>query len=359
MLFYILLIVTFFLFWLQKVCNKSIKNTLEEDSEEVKNKTVSSIFDNSQTHTEKISSLTDTRKPIIIETNPDHIRYIKTTNDERLEISLNVNKNDLTRTEICLKSDNDIKNEHLTIITTGENEFYKELLQDSRWISLRDSIKKRDCYTCQNCYNTIKIEHLEKLKNMHLPINQEVMDYIINSFPKLKEMFRDDDTEEEIHFDWERSSYIPRYDIYRYDIDSVNVNIVDLYSGLTTYPPILTSLDPSELLTGHIMYKDFDNNLAEHKFSTRCYYLKGNSTEGEIYISYFYGTIGSYNEKKYSAVLTLDEYSIVFPLTEILLEVHHLKYSKTGKPWDVSKSNLITLCHSCHMEAHKRPIPVE
>lgn len=34
------------------------------------------------------------------------------------------------------------------------------------------------------------------------------------------------------------------------------------------------------------------------------------------------------------------------------LEVHHLKYSKGGMPWEVPNSWLITLCAVCHKEIH-------
>ena len=34
------------------------------------------------------------------------------------------------------------------------------------------------------------------------------------------------------------------------------------------------------------------------------------------------------------------------------LNVHHLKYSKRGNPWDVDARNLVTLCERCHESAH-------
>jgi hypothetical protein len=34
------------------------------------------------------------------------------------------------------------------------------------------------------------------------------------------------------------------------------------------------------------------------------------------------------------------------------LHIHHLKYSKTGNPWDVDISKLICLCEDCHHVLH-------
>lgn len=62
-------------------------------------------------------------------------------------------------------------------------------------------------------------------------------------------------------------------------------------------------------------------------------------------------------------MLSYDEYAVVFPLYEQLkssdLEVHHLRYFSSRNPWDVEDDDLVTLCHSCHVEANKYPIPIK
>ena len=350
MIIYIIIVTLLFVLGWIIYCNVK-KNKPNNPYEKIVSESRTSILEKTQINEQKSCNI-NIKEDAIEEKNEN-------PNDEKIDNTLpegNINE-----------IDNCNERTSSAIITTGENDYYKELLQDSRWISLRDSIKRRDDYTCQDCYNTIKINHLEELKDMNLPINQEVLDYIITSFPKLKDMFRDDNTEEEEEIDFEtKSCYISRYKLYRYTIYSIfRLGVINGIEYEYPFPPILSSLDPSEVLSGYIKRKDFNNDITGQKLTTRCFYLKGNSTQGKIYITYFYGSIGQPRDKHYLAVITLDEYSIVFPLTGIFLklEVHHLKYSKTRKPWDVSKDNLITLCHSCHIEAHKeakkRPISIE
>ena len=50
-----------------------------------------------------------------------------------------------------------------TINTTGENVIYKEKLKDNRWIILSESIKKRDHYCCQRCFNILQLKSIDDL----------------------------------------------------------------------------------------------------------------------------------------------------------------------------------------------------
>ncbi len=91
--------------------------------------------------------------------------------------------------------------------------------------------------------------------------------------------------------------------------------------------------------------------------------IAGNNTNKDLYIHYNSVCLNP-KYKQRVAILTKDELVIVFPIRGIIkcveqLEVHHLKYSKTGYPWDVTLNDLQTLCHSCHIEANKQPIPIE
>lgn len=69
-----------------------------------------------------------------------------------------------------------------SVITSGENEYYKELLLDSKWIQKRDNRKRIDHYVCQNCYNTIKLDNIDEIsKYVDFP---DVADIVISAFNK-------------------------------------------------------------------------------------------------------------------------------------------------------------------------------
>lgn len=76
---------------------------------------------------------------------------------------------------------------------------------------------------------------------------------------------------------------------------------------------------------------------------------------------YLYHRI-DYENKSYCdytgrATLFFDEYAITFPLYHLKsteqLDVHHKRYAESGNPWDVDASDLITLCHKCHLLEHQ------
>ena len=99
-------------------------------------------------------------------------------------------------------------------------------------------------------------------------------------------------------------------------------------------------------------------------------YCKNGNTNDKYTLSWCF-VEGSkyYYDLKYrgQGVLTYNQYSIIFPLYDLdlkALEVHHKVYKRKGKdkvePWaeEYDDSDLETLCHNCHIEAHKQPIKI-
>ncbi len=45
--------------------------------------------------------------------------------------------------------------------------------------------------------------------------------------------------------------------------------------------------------------------------------------------------------------------------TKSTLNVHHLKYSKNGDPWDIDSKYLLTLCEHCHKKESEDRLKLE
>ena len=53
-------------------------------------------------------------------------------------------------------------------------------------------------------------------------------------------------------------------------------------------------------------------------------------------------------------ILERDNYKCIRCGTDDNLEIHHLSYIKGRNAWEYSSGDLITLCHRCHTETHKK-----
>ena len=78
-----------------------------------------------------------------------------------------------------------------SVITSGENEYYKELLWDNRWIQKRDNRKRIDHYVCQNCYNTIKLDNIGEVSKY--VDSSELADIVISAFNEENSLQQNDD----------------------------------------------------------------------------------------------------------------------------------------------------------------------
>ena len=97
-------------------------------------------------------------------------------------------------------------------------------------------------------------------------------------------------------------------------------------------------------------------------------YCEFGDTNDKLILSHCGDLEGHFYSKEYRGIgiLSRNQYSIVFPLyslnTRSQLEVHHKHYRKKDgiykKPWEYSNDELMVLCHECHQEVHKKPIPI-
>lgn len=275
--------------------------------------------------------------------------------------------------------------EQVEVRTTGEDKFYKELLRDNRWSDKSEKIRRRDHEVCQNCYNTQKLENLDDLYG--IVDFDEVADEVIDIFRHLSDYINDMDVVKDI-VDGGVTHYIPLYNLYYREVKLLT-NIIPVYTDDKNRSSVVgLRISDYKIPTKYLIISTFDdmNNVSIKTFSyqicvtkdsfrykrqndeigfsnkVQLQYLKGNNTNGKYFLTYCFG-LSLFCEYWGQAMLSCDEYAVIFPLYKLKsteqLEVHHKKYSSTHIPWDVCDEDLITLCHSCHMEANKLPIPVE
>ena len=253
-----------------------------------------------------------------------------------------------------------------SVITSGENEYYKELLLDSKWIQKRDNRKRIDHYVC------------EVSKYVDFP---EVADIVISAFNKENSLQQNDDKSlEEQSLDGyklykvkEMTKYIPKYNIYlnNYHLGLFSCSQDWKTIALAGHINIISSKNLSDNDVNWVGFKSIKckpfktKTKNEYKDCDTIFiqYMKGNTTNDAIYLTYCFGYITGVDYNQGVAMLTKNDFAIIFPLYKLnspeTLEVHHKKYSRSHLPWDVKDEDLITLCHSCHMEANKKAIPVE
>lgn len=338
-MFILILILIFLLFVLYLLVLIGIKKTSSfeiKSIDEIKKQNLPDYFD--------IDKIMKTKEEIFIEDenkiiNIGEANGVDVINDNAIEYPL-------------------IGNEKNKIITSGESIYYKNLLKDERWITLRNQKIKENSYVCQNCFNIRQLLSINELKIILPNLSDKLFNVVANTLDNIQNYCFDESYSIQIT----RMNFIPKYHIFLsldlIDYDRYSDNL--LYLSISRVPKIkfvINSDSVDELKYTNIQYIE-----DEKADNIDLFYIKGNSTNGNLYLHY---QVLCMNKYKYQiGVLTKDEYAIAFPINGIIkseeqLEVHHLKYSKTGNPWDVSPENLITLCHSCHIEANKQPISIE
>lgn len=263
-----------------------------------------------------------------------------------------------------------------SIITTGENEYYKKLLQDNRWIQKSNRRKEMDHYICQNCHNTIKLDNINEIsKYVDFP---EVANIVISVFNQENSLQQNnaENLEEQsynIYKIKEKTDYIPKYNIYlnRYHLGLFSFCQHWRTIALASTIYIISSKNLSDNDIDSVSFKSI--KCAPFKTKTKqgysnndtifVQYMESNTTNDIIYLTFCFNYITGVDYNKGIGMLTKNNFAIIFPLYRLNcsdnLEVHHKKYSRSHLPWDVKYEDLITLCHSCHMEANKKPIPIE
>lgn len=266
-----------------------------------------------------------------------------------------------------------------SVITSGENEYYKELLWDNRWIQKRDNRKRIDHYVCQNCYNTIKLDNIGEVSKY--VDSSELADIVISAFNEENSLQQNDDETlgkqslggYKSYKVKEMTKYIPKYNIYlnNYHLGLFSCSQYWKTIALAGHINIISSKNLSDNDVNWVDFKSIKCKPFKTKIKNGykdcntifIQYMKGNTTNDAIYLTYCFGYITGVDYNQGVAMLTKNDFAIIFPLYKLnspeTLEVHHKKYSRSHLPWDVKDEDLITLCHSCHIEANKKAIPVE
>lgn len=252
--------------------------------------------------------------------------------------------------------------------TTGESEFYKEKLQDHRWIEKRNKIRQRDKYVCQHCLNIKSLSSLDEL-------DKYMDDYTEKDGSKIaqavKQIFREREQQidknectnmyKNYYEDISKRTYIFKHHLYQYSLyDSIFDNMSSGTGGYgylycdanVTFKSIISK---HIKLTVKIPCKNKDR-LGETQ-SLLITYSPEATTCGQLLLRALFPLKVCGLEYNGVGQLSLDEYSIFFPLYNLnkfkeALEVHHTTYPQSRLPWDINDECLITLCHSCHMAEH-------
>lgn len=255
---------------------------------------------------------------------------------------------------------------HVIPATTGESEFYKEKLQDYRWIEKRDKIKQRDKYVCQHCLNIKSLSSLDELDKYMDDYSKEKgskiaesIKYIFMERDKYIDKSRYENIKTKCHEIPEEKKWISKYQLYQHF--AYYGDLYACYSGSGygyVYSEDITFkavIKQCITLPEQIPFKKKEG-FGETQ-SLLVTYSPEATTCGQLLLRALFPLEVYGLEYNGVGQLSLDEYSIFFPLYNLnrfkeTLEVHHTGYPQSGLPWDVDDKHLITLCHSCHMKEH-------
>lgn len=251
-------------------------------------------------------------------------------------------------------------------ITTGESEFYKEKLQDPRWIEKQSKIKQRDEYVCQHCLNIKSLSSLDELDKYMDDYSKEKgskiaesIKYIFMKRDKYIDKSRYENIKTKCNEIPEEKKWISKYQLYQHfayygDLFACHSGsgYGYVYSEDITFKAIIKQCIT---LSEKIPFKKKEG-FGETQ-SLLVTYSPEATTCGQLLLRALFPLKVYGLEYNSIGQLSLDEYSIFFPLYNLnrfkdTLEVHHTRYPQSGLPWDIDDKHLITLCHSCHMKEH-------
>ena len=269
-------------------------------------------------------------------------------------------------------------------ILTRSNELYEKELTNPQWINKSNEIKARDFHICQRCYNSIVLNDISELK--------QYLDNP-NDLETIKALFPYNPTNEDIK-NCLQININEKLTVY----ESIAYKNLYFYTLIKHYPKsnIYSAIYQSHNQTINFPSIDYKTIFISHKEKeadfnklywgeyhvTNCYvlnykkkpkklywqYCEFGDTNDKLILSHCGDLEGHFYSKEYRGIgiLSRNQYSIVFPLyslnTRSQLEVHHKHYRKKDgiykKPWEYSNDELMVLCHECHQEVHKKPIPI-
>lgn len=231
-------------------------------------------------------------------------------------------------------------------------EEYAELLDRKEWKNKRESILKRDDYTCQKCgrrgfsFRSFKISGYSELNNL-------MKGWTIEDVPVV-EYFK--------KIEWEGDEYFPMLSVekksYRNNRKLISFYINDsdknkfsfIIDDESHFYPCYIKYEQNELKidnkeTGSSFFVDLIAfKLRRTTFTLSCNYIKIFEDKGDISIliadKLFVFRTSKYGIFRYRA------------MNFVTLHVHHRYYIEDRCPWEYDDDILITLCSDCHAEVH-------
>lgn len=255
--------------------------------------------------------------------------------------------------------------------THGESAFYKEKLNDQRWIDIRNSVLSRDKYVCQHCHNCI--DDIVMLKNLsellpYTEYNQSLYNFISDVFSKNDDLiskFTTNKPAAQINKENILKTYNDNLKVYIYSkIEKSDKLGLFGYGNKRAHTQIISSdeKDVNNLKWQHsdwLSNYNFYNNNNQLKFQNAFInYYPDVQTNQVYYLKFNYGHAyapfnGQWSLHKDGFVVSFDG-SKKLKHKNLGLNVHHKIYSNTGNPWDCKLDDLVTLCRKCHIAEHER-----
>lgn len=251
-------------------------------------------------------------------------------------------------------------------ILTRSNELYEKELTNPQWINKSNEIKARDFHICQRCYNSIVLNDISELQK-YLNCNTDFE--FINTCFQNRFNVKGRNCNSQIIL----QGYIPKLKLYSYTLNSFSKYLWEENNKVIFFSE--REIESStEINWNYGTFFDEKNRVTgyQHKcdYTLLWQYCELGNTNNQLILSHCGNDAGDYYKEdktnKRHGILTYNQYSIIFPLyslnTRPQLEVHHKHYRKKDgiykKPWEYSNDELMVLCHECHQEVHKEPIPI-
>lgn len=228
-------------------------------------------------------------------------------------------------------------------------EEYAELLERKEWKDKRESILKRDDYTCQKCgrrgfsYRSFKISGYSELDELMKECSVDGQS--ISTFLKSVE--------------WKDKTYIPMKDLETKYVKGKRWIVS--FKDDSNERPFSFAADDYPIHPSYIKYEKQELNVwindLHRDYTVDFYAFK---------LSGYYGKTKYVNINKKTGDITIyingncfcfrSGYFGMFHYIGIdfaTLHVHHKLYIENREPWQYKDENLITLCSDCHAEIHK------
>lgn len=248
--------------------------------------------------------------------------------------------------------------------TNGDDEYYKDKLQDPRWKSMRDTIYERDGYKCQQCRNCINtvycLKDISDLSQKRI-IPRELSQAISKVFSLKSDIIEDllsNYKPNNCNLNYFLKIYNKEMEIYQYCLERIT------FHSPTDNPlciPLKEIISCKEI---NSVTCYFDSSYSAKyfipsiciKYTPNIKYYSNVQTDDKIYLKFNltypnFGNLGQWSIHQNGFVVSFSDFGNP---QQMELNVHHKVYPKSGNPWDSNLDDLITLCSKCHIAEHER-----